>query len=92
MTNGLGKSDSPVVPAKSPNKAGQPVAEGMEGRGLAKGNLRQQNASRTLEPERRAECAGAGTTSSKKGQEVAVHGAPSPRVRRPTSARGVSQP
>jgi RNA-directed DNA polymerase len=47
MTNGLGKSDSPVVPEKSPNNAGQPAAEGMEGRGLAKGNLPQQNASRT---------------------------------------------
>ena len=47
MTNGLGKSDSSVVPVKSPNNAGQPVAEGMEGRGLAKGNLPQQNASRT---------------------------------------------
>jgi retron-type reverse transcriptase len=46
MTNGPGKSDSPVVPEKSPNNAGQPVAEGMEGRGLAKGNLPQQNASR----------------------------------------------
>jgi RNA-directed DNA polymerase len=47
MTNGHGKSDSPVVPVKSPNNAGQPAAEGMEGRGLAKGNLPQQNASRT---------------------------------------------
>src|SRR6201993_4603129 len=47
MTNGPGKSDSPVVPEKSPNKAGQPVAEGTEGSGLAKGNLPQQNASRT---------------------------------------------
>src|ERR1700674_1323129 len=47
MTNGPGKSDRPAVPEKSPNKAGQPVAEGMEGRGLAKGNLPQQNASRT---------------------------------------------
>src|SRR2546430_9935812 len=46
MTNGPGKSDSPAVPEKSPNNAGQPVAEGMEGRGLAKGNLPQQNASR----------------------------------------------
>ena len=41
------KSDRPEVPMKSPNKAGQPAAEGMEGRGLAKGNLPQQNASRT---------------------------------------------
>ena len=47
MMNGRGKSDRPVLPEKSPNKAGQPVAEGMEGRGRAKGNLRQQNASRT---------------------------------------------
>ena len=47
MMNGPGKSDRPVVPEKSPNKAGQPVAEGTEGRGLAKGNLPQQNVSRT---------------------------------------------
>jgi len=48
MMNGQGKSDRLVVPRKSPNKAGQPVAEGMEGRGLAKGNLQEQNARRTL--------------------------------------------
>jgi len=47
MMNGPGKSDSPTVPGKSPNNAGQPAAEGMEGNGLAKGNLPQQNASRT---------------------------------------------
>ena len=47
MMNGPGKSDSSAVPAKSPNKTGQPAAEGMEGKGLAKGNLPQQNASRT---------------------------------------------
>src|ERR1700756_5454866 len=47
MTNGPGKSDRPTVPGKSPNKAGPPAAEGMEGKGLAKGNLLQQNASRT---------------------------------------------
>src|ERR1700692_1548232 len=47
MTNGPGKSDRPTVPEKSSNNAGQPAAEGMEGRGLAKGNLPQQNASRT---------------------------------------------
>src|SRR5881628_3639226 len=49
--NGHGKSDRPTVPMKSPNKAGQPAAEGMEGKGLAKGNLRQQNAPRTLSRE-----------------------------------------
>jgi len=47
MMNEPGKSDRPVVPQKSPNKAGRPAAEGMEGRGLAKGNPSQQNASRT---------------------------------------------
>ena len=46
MTNGPGKSDRPTVPGKSPNNAGQPAAEGMEGNGLAKGNLLEQNASR----------------------------------------------
>src|SRR5579885_1338964 len=52
MTNGPGKSDRPVVPGKSPNNAGpapqgQSAAEETEGRGLAKGNLLKQNASRT---------------------------------------------
>jgi hypothetical protein len=47
MTNRPGKSDNSTVPAKSPNNAGQPAAEGMEGSELAKGNLPQQNASRT---------------------------------------------
>jgi RNA-directed DNA polymerase len=47
MMNELGKSDRPVVPKKSPNNARTPAAEGMEGRGRAKGNLPQQNASRT---------------------------------------------
>jgi RNA-directed DNA polymerase len=41
------KSDSPIVPMKSPNKAGQPAAEAAEERGLGKGNPPQQNAPRT---------------------------------------------
>jgi RNA-directed DNA polymerase len=45
--NDQGKSDRPVVPMKSPNNAGELVAEEMEGSGLAKGNPRQQNAPRT---------------------------------------------
>jgi len=45
--NEHGKADRSAVPAKSPNNAGQLVTEGMEGRGLAKGNLPQQNAPRT---------------------------------------------
>jgi RNA-directed DNA polymerase len=46
--NDPGQSDRPVVPAKSPNNAGVSAAEGMEERGLAKGNPSQQNAPRTL--------------------------------------------
>jgi RNA-directed DNA polymerase len=48
MMNEHGKSDRPTVPKKSPNKAEDGAAEEMEGRGLAKGNLSQQNAFRTL--------------------------------------------
>jgi RNA-directed DNA polymerase len=47
MMNGHGKSDRPAVPMKFPNKVEQSAAEGMEGKGLAEGNLRQQNAPRT---------------------------------------------
>jgi len=44
--NEHGKTDRPAVPAKSSNNAEQTVAERMKGRGLTKGNLPQQNASR----------------------------------------------
>ncbi len=47
MTNDRGKSDNCVVPKKSSNNTGPPVAEGMEGRRLAKGNTREQNMLRT---------------------------------------------
>jgi RNA-directed DNA polymerase len=47
MTNGRGRSDSSVVPGKPPNRAEEPAAEAVEGRGLAKGNTLEQNASRT---------------------------------------------
>jgi RNA-directed DNA polymerase len=47
MMNDYGKSDSLVVPEKSSNKVCQRMAETMEGRGLAKGNPLEQNASRT---------------------------------------------
>ena len=42
-----GKSDSPVLPKKVPNKARQRAAEGLEGRGLAKRNLPQATTLRT---------------------------------------------
>lgn len=47
MTYGTGKSDRLVVPEKAANKPGRPGAEGLEGRGLAKGNPQERTASRT---------------------------------------------
>jgi RNA-directed DNA polymerase len=47
MTNGDGKSDSPEVPGKPPNRAGEPAAEAVEGRGLAKGKTAESNTHRT---------------------------------------------
>jgi 4'-phosphopantetheinyl transferase EntD len=46
MMNESGKSDSPIVPKKSPNKVRKRAAGAMEERGLAKGNLDKQNAFR----------------------------------------------
>ena len=47
MMHGSGKSDRPIGPKKPPNKAVGPAAEAVEERGLAEGNLRQQNRLRT---------------------------------------------
>jgi group II intron reverse transcriptase/maturase len=47
MMDGQGKSDRPAVPTKPPNKASTPAAEGVEGRGLAKGTTDEQNMPRT---------------------------------------------
>jgi RNA-directed DNA polymerase len=47
MMNEHGKSDRPILPKKSSNKAARAETERMEGRGLAKGNLREQNTFRT---------------------------------------------
>ena len=47
MMDGRGKSDSPVVLGKPPNKAEEPAAEAVEGRGRAKGNSPERNALRT---------------------------------------------
>ena len=44
---GAGQSDRPVVPAKPMNRAGQPAAESVEGRGLTKGNTAGSQARRT---------------------------------------------
>ncbi len=47
MMDGRGKSDNPIVPGKPPNKAESSAAEGVEGRGLAKGNPPERNVLRT---------------------------------------------
>lgn len=47
MTNDCRKSDRPVVPEKLSNKPDNVGAEKMEGRGLPKGNKKQQNMLRT---------------------------------------------
>jgi hypothetical protein len=67
MMNEHGKSDRPIVPEKSPNKARPMAAEGVEGRGLAKGNRHQQNALRTQSRGRRAEGVGASTRKGRRG-------------------------
>ena len=47
MMYGQGKSDSPIVPMKSPNNAALAAAEAMEGRGGAKGNADQSGTRQT---------------------------------------------
>ncbi len=47
MMHGHGKSDSPIVSGKPPNKAAEPAAEAVERRGLAKGNSLQRTTPRT---------------------------------------------
>jgi RNA-directed DNA polymerase len=47
MMNEHRKSDSPIVPKKSPNEGVKMPEEAMEGRGLPKGNERQQNMCQT---------------------------------------------
>jgi hypothetical protein len=69
--NDQGKLDRPVVPMKSPNNAGQPIAEEMEGSGLAKGNPRQQNAPRT--PSRHGAPSALDGTADEEGELAARH-------------------
>jgi RNA-directed DNA polymerase len=49
MKNDRRKSDRPVVATKHSNKAGEPAAESVERRGLAKGKTPRQNTDRTLD-------------------------------------------
>src|SRR6266704_5994674 len=77
--NDCGKSDSRVVPAKLANKTGQPVAELVEERRLAKGNTVQQNASRTQGRDVDVDASSALERVRRVGQEGAVHCAAAPR-------------
>ena len=87
MMHDHGQSDSPVVPTKSPNKAGEPAAEGMEGRGLAKGNPRQQHAPRTQDRVGAPSALERVRQAAKRDKTGAVHDAPAPRLqRRPPAA------
>jgi hypothetical protein len=52
MMNGRKQSDPAIVAAKSPNKAGLPVAEAMEPRAGAEENASRQSTYRTLSRER----------------------------------------
>ena len=65
MTNERRKSDKPVLPMKSSNKTGPPVAERMVGKRFDQGEAATAKRVPDTEPERRAQCAGADTTSSK---------------------------
>jgi RNA-directed DNA polymerase len=47
MMHGHEKSDSPIGPAKLPNKAANGAAEAVEERGLAKGKTLERNRFRT---------------------------------------------
>jgi RNA-directed DNA polymerase len=51
MMNGYGKSNSPMVPEKSPNKACKQAAGVVEGRGPAKGNPHKRNAAPGIDGE-----------------------------------------
>ena len=83
--NERGKSDNLVVPAKPPNKTGEPVAEVVEGRRLARGTRPGRHA-RTQCRVRRAKRAGPCARGSTKGQGRTVHRAAAPR--RPGSPVG----
>jgi hypothetical protein len=81
MTHESGQLDSPVVPGKSPNKAGQPVAEGRK--------LASAHGAPDTEPGWCVQRVGASTGSSGSGQEGTVHGALASRLSTGTSDSGL---
>ena len=77
---------------KEPERGRRTSAEGVEGRGQAKGNAEPQNTPRTQSREGRAQCAGPHKASSEDGQGETVHDAPAPRLRHRDPARGLLRP
>ncbi len=77
----LEKSDSAVVAAKSPNKAGSPAAEAVEQRAGTKGNADQQSTHRTQTRERVTQALNR-VRHCKAKEEGAVHRASPPCQRR----------
>src|SRR5215470_6960738 len=75
-----GKSDSPVLPTKPPNKAA--AAEVAEGKGADRGEHGQNHRLRTQGRHTRVTGAGPCAASGRTGQGGAVHGAPAPRGQR----------
>ena len=91
---GCGKSDSSIVPKKSANK-GDPAgfgttAERMEGRGLAKGNVREQNRSRTQNRERLQSELGRIRQIAAMDKRCEVHCALASRLQHRPSPQGVT--
>ena len=82
--NEHGKSDSPVAPAKPPNKAAG--CGGGGGKGAGRGEHGQPGTSRTQCRTRRAKRAGPCATSSTKGQGRKVHSAAAPCRPRPLAS------
>jgi hypothetical protein len=61
MMHDGGKSDTLIVPEKPPNNAGQPAAEAVEGRGVAKGSPLGNRTRRTQSRVPRVTCLRADT-------------------------------
>jgi len=89
MTNGRGKSDSPIVPANTPNKAEEPAVEAREGRGLAKGNSPERNAFRTQGREDTPSALERVRQAATRDKKTAVHCAPPPHLRRGATSGSV---
>ena len=85
------QSDRPGVPTKAPNNPAHAGAEGLEGSGLAEGNLRQQNAPRTQRRVRCVTCAGACASGVPRARMRGLAVTTASRVIRPSLSVGASR-